>query len=155
MPSASTSSTAQIQSLNESTFDPSVIEYLDLNDKIDKMQKDVRVVKKEQSNLGKSIMHYMQQEGFRKCTAENSSLQLSESVQQRPLTMVLLKEVFKSKFPTRPDVQTQLLDAIVASRHGGNDRVRLKRVKKRKTRAEKLAETAAAATAPTSTSSRR
>jgi hypothetical protein len=116
------------------------------------MQKEVKKVKKEQSDIGKSIMHYMQKEGFRKCAADNTSLQLSESVQQRPLTMVLLKEVFKSKFPTRPDVQTQLLDAIVASRHhGGADRIRLKRVKKRKTRAEKLAETAAA----TPSSSRR
>jgi hypothetical protein len=148
MPPSSSIAASKIKPLNEVTFDPTVIDYLKLNDDIDKMQSEVRLIKKQQSDLGKSIMNYMQLTGFKKCAVENSSLQLSESVQQRPLTMALLQDIFKQKFPSRPDIQTTLLDAIVAARHhGGGDRIRLKRVKKRKTRAEKLADSAAAAAA--------
>lgn len=119
-------------SLTEETFVSTVLQYEEVNDKVGDLQKEMKSLKERHKALGKDILSYMQTQGVRKCEADRANLLISESIQQKPLTMDLLQGVFKSKFPNHPDFQKQLLESIIAARrHGGSERTRLKRVKKR------------------------
>lgn len=116
-------------------FGDNVNRYLDLEASLSDLQVKSKAIKKEHNALGLQIISYMQSANKQKCETDTVNLIVSESVSQRPLSVALLKEVFTKYFPTRPDMPELLCKAIEAQRrHGGPERTRLKRVKRRKTK---------------------
>jgi hypothetical protein len=122
----------QPQQLNEHMFPKAISLYLQQEDHLAKLQVEMSKAKKEHAVLGNHVLHYMRTTGKPKYETERVNFVVSESVAQKPLSMELLQDVFKSQFPSRPDVCDTLCKAIRDQRRqGAAERVRLKRIKRR------------------------
>ena len=113
-------------------FEDKVHDYVDLEERIATITAEAKALKKKQSELGTSILSFMQNAGTTKCETTTLNLIVSESVGQASLSVPLLTRVFSDFFAGRPEIATKLLAAIALHRKQAvGQRVRLKKVKRR------------------------
>jgi hypothetical protein len=108
------------------------LRYETLDLKLQELAAQVKLLKKEQTGIAKSMLQYCLDNDKDKISTESMNLLVSQSVGQASLSVPLLRKVFESFFPRRPDIAEKLLAAVQQYRKESvPDRVRLKRVMRR------------------------
>ena len=118
--------------MDVSQFNASVERYVAIDESLETIANSTKAMKREQGELSKRIMTYMQEQGSAKVETDKVNLRLASSVAQKSLTMDLLSQVFKERFPAKPKLCSALIEDIQAARKcDAGTRTRLKRIKRR------------------------
>jgi hypothetical protein len=119
--------------LNPQTFKVAVKSYLAQDEKLDTLQAELTKLKREHTVLGGQVLTFMRSTGCKRCETEKCNLTVSESMAQKALTMNLIHDALSKQCPGNPEMVGSMCNAIREYRKlGAGERVRLKRVKKRK-----------------------